>query len=53
MALILILEDEPFIALDIESVLDEAGYRQHVTLATWPKLSSGHRAVLRGRGSFS
>ncbi len=34
MALILILEDGPFIALDIESVLDKAGYRQHVTLAT-------------------
>jgi DNA-binding response OmpR family regulator len=34
MALILILENEPVIALDIESVLDEAGYRQHVTLAT-------------------
>jgi DNA-binding response OmpR family regulator len=34
MALILILEDEPFIALDTESILDEAGYCQHVTLAT-------------------
>ena len=34
MALILILEDEPFIALDIELVLDDAGYLQHATLTT-------------------
>lgn len=31
---ILILEDEPFIALDLESALDENGHYDHVTFST-------------------
>ncbi|WP_246665039.1 hypothetical protein [Neorhizobium sp. P12A] len=31
---ILLLEDQPFIALDLEEVLDENGHRNHVTFST-------------------
>ena len=34
MSTILILEDEPFIALDLEETLVESGHQDHVTLST-------------------
>ncbi|AUW43869.1 response regulator [Rhizobium leguminosarum] len=55
MPTILILEDEPFIALDIETVLEECGQRSFVTLSTgsdalsWLKENSPSAAIVDPR----
>lgn len=55
MPTILILEDEPFIALDIETVLDGCGQRSFVTLSTgsgaisWLKENSPSAAIVDPR----
>ncbi|MFW8642488.1 response regulator [Rhizobium beringeri] len=55
MPTILILEDEPFIALDIETVLEEYGQRNFVTLSTgsdavsWLKENSPSVAIVDPR----
>ncbi|TBZ14674.1 response regulator [Rhizobium leguminosarum] len=55
MPTILILEDEPFIALDIETVLEGCGQRNFVTLSTgsdavsWLKKNSPSAAIVDPR----
>ncbi|WP_208248227.1 response regulator [Rhizobium sp. T1470] len=59
MPTILILEDEPFIALDIETVLEEYGQHSFITLSTasdavsWLKENSPSAAIIDPRLSDS